>query len=862
MRLATLPNRGKSLGRVMYVGEERYVVMLSPSPMEPNAPTVRLTSSVAPTINIDEEVGPSFDQHTWARLKSASLIRASRPSADVAVSKTFPLLHVLPKVQSSGPSQTFSSVISTTPLPAIIDSSAAQEDMENSDNERNFANEDGTLTSHLENKMQKLTLDKGPSMDRRFHGKSSGLMLLQAALDIKAEVTGMPNRGAQGFSTGAVRSKYWRPSPWEWIASFLPSIDSLRFPPPDLIRTLIDRCFDDVLVMMPVIHRPSFEKQYAEERHRIDFDFAKLLLIVCSVGARYCSDPRVCLTSPEGEVEWNSAGWVYFAQVYQVQKPLLASAKLIDLQIMALAATFLQGTSAPYGAWLITGIGLRFALDIGAHREKVYSADHAFENQLWKRAFWCLVMMDQLFSAIFGRPLCICDEEIDAHLPMEVDDDGWDDATRSWIQSAGKVNIKYYLKHLSLLMDILTHAVKTIYSINKSKIHQGFIGSEWEQRTGKWLDGIPNHLKWDPQMHSDFYREAASLRIAFYHVQIFIHRPFIQPSSKSKRISALSHPSLAICTNAARSSAHILDATMEMPPPPIFPTGALVAGVVLMISIWEARRYGPNVDVSMQIAGVRTCLRYLKKWERLYHFCGKQYDVLRETASSVVDIEDTTSQLDTAPPMMSSAYGQYGQPTRTYEHERNGNLAPIISHSTPTLSTSSTHESSPSNTTLFAGSSSQYVSPVTNTNDEVLDQGLPAMHSQPSFALRRSNAPSMQWDTAPAPPMDMDKSSGTQLDAIWEDYHIAGSGMPGLGTSYQRLQGYATQPSSNDTMDPMSPNSFLDGLIGASGQAIGGSTPVLMGPGYWDHEPTAQWNWMTDIPGMFGASSVAPNSRQ
>ncbi|KAG8880368.1 hypothetical protein FRB97_000905 [Tulasnella sp. 331] len=80
---------------------------------------------------------------------------------------------------------------------------------------------------------------------------------------------------------------------------------------------------------------------------------------------------------------------------------------------------------------------------------------------------------------------------------MEVDDDGWDDATRSWIQSAGKVNIKYYLKHLSLpskmsyfiyhakLMDILTHAVKTIYSINKSKIHQGFIGSEWEQRTGK-----------------------------------------------------------------------------------------------------------------------------------------------------------------------------------------------------------------------------------------------------------------------------------------------------------------------------------------------------------------------------------------
>lgn len=114
-------------------------------------------------------------------------------------------------------------------------------------------------------------------------------------------------------------------------------------------------------------------------------------------------------------------------------------------------------------------------------------------------------------------------------------------------------------------------------------------------------------------MHSDFYLQAACLRITFYHVQIFIHRPFIQP----KRSSALSHPSLVICTNAARSTAYILEATMDMPPTPIFPTTALLSGVVLMISIWEARRNGSNVDVSTQIAGVRTCLRYLKKWERL-----------------------------------------------------------------------------------------------------------------------------------------------------------------------------------------------------------------------------------------------------
>lgn len=51
--------------------------------------------------------------------------------------------------------------------------------------------------------------------------------------------------------------------------------------------------------------------------------------------------------------------------------PILSPAGLSDLQSTALSAIYLYGTSAPHSSWLITGIGLRFAQDIGAHREKV-----------------------------------------------------------------------------------------------------------------------------------------------------------------------------------------------------------------------------------------------------------------------------------------------------------------------------------------------------------------------------------------------------------------------------------------------------------------------------------------------------------
>ncbi|KAG9029914.1 hypothetical protein FRB95_004744 [Tulasnella sp. JGI-2019a] len=753
----------------------------------------QLIRRVAPTVDIDKEIGPGFDQDSWAR--------------------------------------TLRSTLPATAIPGKPNRYASGEDLEDSDNEKHYANGDGSATSHLESKMQKVQLDDGPQMSRRYHGKSSGLMLLQGARSLKEEVTGMPNSIDQGYTSGIIRKKFWTPSPWEWIASFLPPIDSLRFPPPDLIRTLVDHCFDKTISLLPVLHRPTFDRQYAEGMYRTDFNFAKLLLIVCSIGARHSKDPRVCLTSPEGEIEWNSAGWVYFAQVYQLQKPLLASAKLIDLQIMALSAIFLQGTSAPYGGWLVVGIGLRFAEDIGAHREKVYGPDHPFENQLWKRAFWCLVVMDQLFSAMFGRPACIYHEDIDTHLPLEVDDDSWDDTAQTWIQPAGKPSKMSYFIHHAKLMRILAHAVRTIYLINKSKVEFGFVGPEWEQRTvaeldsalNGWLDGIPDHLRWDPHMGTEFYQQAASLRVTYYHVQIAIHRQFLQLSSSSKRGSALSHASLAICTNAARSSAHILEAAMEMPAPPTFPAVALVAGVILLISIWEAQRSKLNVDISMQLQHVRTCMRYLKKWEKTYHFCGKQYDVLREMGSSVIDGEDL-------------APGSSSPPHRT--------LSSAVHQSTPSLSTPSTHMSTPPHIPPFHGSLPPHSSssPLTNSIPDVLSHDVVAMQRERETASKAS----------------IDKAGHLMVDNRWDHFYIAGSGMQGLGVGPQRMP----QPLNSDATDPMSPNSFLDGLLGGNSHPIGGSTPLMMEPGYWNNEPTEQWNWMSDIPGMFGLAPAVPHSHQ
>jgi Fungal specific transcription factor domain len=53
-----------------------------------------------------------------------------------------------------------------------------------------------------------------------------------------------------------------------------------------------------------------------------------------------------------------------------------------------LAVQYLLGCSAPQQSWVMIGIGIRVAQDVGAHRRKYKTENITVEDELWKRAFW------------------------------------------------------------------------------------------------------------------------------------------------------------------------------------------------------------------------------------------------------------------------------------------------------------------------------------------------------------------------------------------------------------------------------------------------------------------------------------------
>jgi len=71
-------------------------------------------------------------------------------------------------------------------------------------------------------------------------------------------------------------------------------------------------------------------------------------------------------------------------------------------------------------------------------------------------------------------------------------------------------------------------------------------------------------VRWDPQRENQiFFIQSATLRIAYYFIQITIHRPFI-PSFRKE--SSLSFTALAICGSAARAISHVADALRKRYP--------------------------------------------------------------------------------------------------------------------------------------------------------------------------------------------------------------------------------------------------------------------------------------------------------
>ncbi|KAH9992244.1 fungal-specific transcription factor domain-containing protein [Russula compacta] len=468
---------------------------------------------------------------------------------------------------------------------------------------------------------------------RRYFGKSSSVSLLRSAMSVRSKASDGVDLGTRTLR----RKDFWQPRPWER--------DRLRFtkghynfPEPDLLISLITIFFTRISPMMPLLHQSTFMKAFNNDLHLRDYKFGALVLLVCATASRYSADPRCLL---EGG-HLHSTGWKWFIQVEPFSSAVLAGPELYDLQIAALSVMFAHGTLPPHEAWIMVGVGLRLAQDVGAHHRRPHQGLPSIEDELCKRAFWVLLMYDIWTSSYLGRHCAISEENYDVDLPVECDDEYWenDDPALAFKQPPGRPSHVVYFNHLIKINLLHSHALRTIYSLNKYRLVMGPREKGWEEVTvaslnsalNSWFDSVPDHLRWDPQREDmTFFVQSAALRIAYNFIQITIHRPFIPKEG------SLSFPALAICASAARACSHIADAWRKrLPhlhsPNIILPT--FVAGVILLLSLWAAKRSGTSLDSEREMQDVRKCMKLLEEAESRWCVAGRLRDLLTDLSAA------------------------------------------------------------------------------------------------------------------------------------------------------------------------------------------------------------------------------------
>ncbi|PIL33900.1 transcription factor [Ganoderma sinense ZZ0214-1] len=488
-----------------------------------------------------------------------------------------------------------------------------------------------------------------------YTGKSSNFELVRTVIDLKSKHKCHDSMDTPSDNPINELQKRFRPELFKISSresNISPPSKECDFPPPDRMAELVDGYFGHLNAYFALLHRPTFEREVRSGLHLRDRGFGAVVLLVCAAGSAWAygslhAQPR------------QTPGWQWFDKVSSASFSLIARPRLYDVQACALMAAYVNATNSPQGSLPILSLGIRMAQDMGAHRKKMYSATPTIEQELWKRAFWALVAMDRLASFGMGRQCTIHDEDFDVDPVIECDDEYWShpDPSQAFRQPQGKPSTVAFCNAFIRLSKIQAFALRTIFTINKSKLILGYVGPEWKQRIvaeidssmNKWLDTIPAHLRWDPNRENAlFLNQSAILYANYYQLQIFVHRLFIPSPRRPLAHANLSLPSMTICVNAARACLRVIDVqhrramnncsgaaasgvTIYAMTPLQMPL--FTVGIMLLLHLWCGTR-----DARAVLSDIDVCLSISKDLAKTGNFAARKLEVALRLMSPIAQL--------------------------------------------------------------------------------------------------------------------------------------------------------------------------------------------------------------------------------
>lgn len=333
--------------------------------------------------------------------------------------------------------------------------------------------------------------------------------------------------------------------------------------------------------ILPVVNKVMFLKQYRGQTK--PFPSASLLLAMYGAAARYVEVVKRQELNKIIEVDddWQPPeGWSesFFDEL---RKFLVGhyTPSMSTVQALLIAQNHRASLdSRSTIVWLICGLDIRMAQDLGLNRSSEKWMLPKSEIETRKRVWWAVYIADKWNSAATGKPVAIFDEDCDVEYPdenadwdeiMDTPRDGDTESPRFPSVQPGtpgnkgaKQPLYQPFVQLAKLSEILGRILRGLYTPKAKTVSMKY-GSDaivtlldhaltdWRQRLPSSLYAFKSERKGDNLSRHPSSPMAGMIALCYYTVLSLLHRPFIERNSQAQRNAKSALSSLSICTSAA-----------------------------------------------------------------------------------------------------------------------------------------------------------------------------------------------------------------------------------------------------------------------------------------------------------------------